>query len=158
MYIYVNVIYVCYVCNLIIVEPNSPVVNELILPVNDNDPVILSWSKPDLTDDNRAFIQGFDVSISRTVLNTTLRQRRKRNIPTSESQTFRLGPNETSYTYKDSCPYSNSTLCPYSQYCFSVVSIFEFEGSLIDTSDPSLAARCTTTSEAGELIMFTIIL
>ena len=129
-----------------------------MLPVNDNDPVILSWIKPDLTDDNIKFFERFDVSISRAVLNTTLHQRRKRIIQPSESQTIRLGPNETSYTYNDICPYSDSTLCPYSQYCFSVVSIFEFEGIPIDTSDPALTARCFTTSEAGKFIMFTIIL
>ena len=129
-----------------------------MLPVNDNDPVILSWIKPDLTDDNMKFFERFDVSISRTVLNTTLHQRKKRNTLTSESQIVMLGPNETSYTYNDSCPYTNSTLCPYSQYCFSVVSIYEFEGTPIDISDPDLTARCTTTSEAGKFIKFAIIL
>ena len=129
-----------------------------MLPVNDNDPVILSWTKPNLTDDNREFFQGFYVSITRSVLDTTLSQRKKRIIPASESQTVRLGPNETNHTYDDSCPYRNSTLCPYSQYCFSVVSIYEFKGILIATSDPALAENCTTTSEDGEFIMFTIIL
>ena len=92
------------------------------------------------------------------MLNTTLSQRRKRNIPASEGQIVRLGPNETSYTYNDRCLYSNSTLCPYSQYCLSVVSVFEFGGTPIDTSDPTLTTMCTTTSEAGEFIIFTIIL
>ena len=129
-----------------------------MLPVNDNDSLILSWTKADLTDDNREYFQGFHVSITRTVLNTTLSQSRKRNILTSESQFVRLAPNETSYTYNDSCPYSDSTLCPYSQYCFSVVSVFEFRGIPIDTSDPTLTTMCTVTSEAGEFVMFTIIL
>ena len=129
-----------------------------MLPVNDNDPVILSWTEPGLTDSNREFFQGFDVSFSRIVLNTTLSQRRKRNTLASESQIIRLGPNETSYTYSDSCPYSDNTLCPYSQYCFSVVSVFEFRGTPIDTSDPTLTTMRTTTSEAGEFIMFTVIL
>ena len=129
-----------------------------MLPVSDNDPVILHWFKPDLTDDNMKFFERFDVSISRTVLNTTLHQRRKKNIPATESQVVMLGPNETSYTYNDSCPYANTTLCPYCQYCFSVVSIFEFEGIPIDTSDSALTARCITTSEAGKFIMFTAIL
>ena len=129
-----------------------------MLPVNDNDSLILSWTKPDLTDDNREYFQGFDVSITRTMLNTTLSQRRKRNIPASESQFFRLASNEINFIYSDSCPYSDSTLCPYSQYCFSVVSVFEFRGIPIDTSDPTLTTMCTFTSETGEFVMFTIIL
>ena len=92
------------------------------------------------------------------MLNTTLSQRRKRNILTSESQTVRLGPDTTSYTYSNSCQYNDSTLCPYSEYCLSVVSIFEFKDIPIDTSDPALTERCITTDEAGEFIMFTIIL
>ena len=57
------------------------------------------------------------------------------------------------------CPYSDSlTLCPYSQYCFSVVSVFEFRGTPIDVSDPTLATMCTNTSEAGEFIMFETVL
>ena len=92
------------------------------------------------------------------MLNTTLSQRRKRNILTSESQIVRFGPNETSYIYNDSCQYHDSTLCPYSQYCLSVISIFEFKDIPIDTSDLALTERCTTTDEAGEFIMFIIIL
>ena len=125
-----------------------------MLPNNNNDPVTLSWSKPDLTDDNKGFFQGYNVSITRTVFNTTFSQRRKRNIPPSESQTIRLGLNDTNYTYNDSCPYSDRTLCPYSQYCFSIVSIFAFRGIPIDASDPTLTARCTNTTESGELIIF----
>ena len=89
-----------------------------------------------------------------TVFIATLSQRRKRNIPASESQTVKLGPNETSYTYNDNCPYSDKTLCPYSQYCFSVVSIFAFRGIPIDASDPTLTAMCTNTTETGEFILF----
>ena len=129
-----------------------------MLPVKDNDSLILSWTKPDLTDDNREYFQGFDVSITRTVLNTTLSQSRKRNIPASESQFVRLASNEINFIYSDSCPYSDGTLCPYSQYCFSVVSVFEFGGIPIDTSDPTLTTMCTVTREAGEFVMFTIIL
>ena len=57
------------------------------------------------------------------------------------------------------CPYSDSlTLCPYSQYCFSVVSVFEFRGTHIDVSDSTLTTMCNSTDEAGELIMFETIL
>ena len=126
-----------------------------MLPVNDNDSLILSWAPPNLTDDNRRFFQGFDVSISRTVLNTTLSQRRKRNTLTSESQTVRLDPSETSYAYNNRCRYHDTTLCPYSRYCLSVVSVFEFGGTPIDKSDPTHATKCAVTDEAGEIIMFT---
>ena len=133
-----------------------------MLPGNDNDPVILSWTEPGLTDSNRDFFQGSDVSFSHIVLNATLSQRRKRDTPASESQIIRLDPNETSYTYNDSCPYSDNTLCPYSQYCFSVVSVFKFRGTPIDTSDPTRTyyrcTKCTTTSEAGEIINFTMLI
>ena len=132
-------------------------VNQFMLPNNNNDPVILSWTKPELTDDNKEFFQGYDVSFSHTVLETTLSERRKRNILASDSQATRLGPDVTSYTYDESCPYSNSlTLCPYSQYCFSVVSVFEFEGTPIDVSDSTLTTMCTNTSEAGEFITILI--
>ena len=92
------------------------------------------------------------------MFNTTLSQRRKRNLLVSESQTVRLGPNETSYIYNDSCPYSDSTLCPYSQYCFSIVSIFAYRGIPIDASDPTLTARCTNTTEAGESLYYLYVL
>ena len=93
------------------------------------------------------------------MFNTTLSQRSKRNIPATESQTVTLGPDETSFTYNDTCPYNNSlTLCPYSQYCFSVISVFEFGGTPVDASDPTLGTRCTDTSEAGEFTIFEIVL
>ena len=64
-----------------------------------------------------------------------------------------------SYNYNISCPYDNNlTLCPYSRYCFSVVSVFEFSSTPIDASDPTLARRCTDTNEAGELTIFEIVL
>ena len=76
-----------------------------------------------------------------------------------ESQTVRVGPETTSYSYNISCPYNSSlTLCPYSRYCFSVVSVFEFGGTPIDTSDPTLAMMCNDTSEGGELTILEIIL
>ena len=76
-----------------------------------------------------------------------------------ESQTVRVGPERTSYSYNISCPYNSSlTLCPYSRYCFSVVSVFEFRGTPIDASDPTLAMMCNDTSEAGELIILEIVL
>ena len=104
-----------------------------------------------MTDDNKEFFQGYNVSFSRTVL-TLFSQRRKRNIATMESQTVRVGRETTSYSYNISCPYNNSlTLCPYSRYCFSVVSVFEFGGTPIDASDPTLTMMCDSTSEAGEL-------
>ena len=136
-------------------EVTPPTVSELTLPNNNNDPVILSWTKPVLTDDNREFFQGYDVSFSRTVLQTTLSQRRKKNTLASESQTIRLGPDVTSHTFSILCPYNSSiTLCPYSQYCFSVVSVFEFRGTPIDVSDSTLTTMCNITDEAGEFIIF----
>ena len=93
------------------------------------------------------------------MFDTTLSQRSKRNIPATDSQTVTVGPERTSYNYNISCPYDNTlTLCPYSGYCFSVVSVFEFRGTPIDASDPNLARMCGNTSEAGELIIFEIIL
>ena len=93
------------------------------------------------------------------MLQTTLNQRKKRNTLASDSQTVRLDPDVTSYTYDESCPYSNSlTLCPYSQYCFSVISVFEFEGILIDVSDLTLTTMCTNTSEDGEFMIFETVL
>ena len=89
-----------------------------------------------------------------------LYQRGKRNTLASESQTVRLDPNVTSHTFNILCPYSDSlTLCPYSQYCFSVVSVFEFRGNLIGVSNSTLTTRCTDTSEDGEFItIFEIVL
>ena len=143
----------------LILEASSPTVNELILPDNNNDPVILSWTRPELTDDNREFFQGYNVSFSRAVFDTTLSQRSKRNIPATESQTVTLGPDETSYNYNISCPYDNNlTLCPYSEYCFSVISVFEFRGTSIDASDPTLARECIDTNQTGEFTIFEIVL
>ena len=132
---------------------------ELVVPSSDNDPVILSWTKPVLTNDNREFFQGYDVSFSRAVFQTTLSQRRKRNTLSSESQTIRLGRDVTSHTFSILCPYSDSlTLCPYSQYCFSVVSVFEFRGTPIDVSDSTLTTMCNSTDEAGEFVIFESVL
>ena len=141
------------------VEITPPTINELTLPDNSNDPVILNWTKPELTDDNKEFFQGYDVSFSHSVLHTILSERNKRSTLASESQTIRLGPDVTSYTYSESCPYSDSlTLCPYSQYCFSVVSVFEFRGIPIDVSDSTLTTMCTNTSEDGEFTIFETVL
>ena len=76
-----------------------------------------------------------------------------------ESQTVSLGPETTSFTYTRRCPYHDSlTLCPYSQYCFSVISVFEFRGTPIDASDLVLATMCTDTNEAGEFTILEIVL
>ena len=116
---------------------------------------MLSWTGPVLTVQNREFFQGYNVSFSRAVLDTTFSQRSKRNIPAMESQTVTVGPETTSYNYSISCPYDNTlTLCPYSGYCFSVVSVFEFRGTPIDASDPTLARMCDNTNEAGEFTIF----
>ena len=127
----------------------------MILPENNDDPVILSWTKPELTENNTEFFQGYDVSFSRDVFVATFSGRRKRNIQVAQTETERIGPNETSYEYNISCPYNTSlTLCPYSQYFFSVVSVFEFEGTPINTSDPQSAIMPYNTSEAGEFTLF----
>ena len=139
------------------IEATPPTISELTLPDNNNDPVILSWTKPVLTDDNREFFQGYNVSFSRNIFRTTLSQRRKRNTLASESNTTRLGHDVTSHTFSILCPYSNSlTLCPYSQYCFSVVSLFEFRGTPIDVSDSTSTTMCNSTYEAGEFAIFEI--
>ena len=86
-------------------------------------------------------------------------QRRKRNTLESETNTTKLGADVTSHIFSILCPYSDSlTLCPYSQYCFSVVSVFEFRGTPIDVSDATLTTMCTNTSEAGELTIFETVL
>ena len=157
----INLINKCtiLVVALLIVEATPPTTVELTLPDNNNDPVILSWTKPELTDHNREFFQGYDVSFSRTVLQTTLSQKRKRNTLTSDSQAIRLSPDVITYTYNGRCPYSDSlTLCPYFQYCFSVVSVFEFRGTPIDVSDSTLTTMCTNSSEAGEFMIFESVL
>lgn len=127
-------------------------INEFTLPVTDNDPVILRWTKPVLTPEDEEFFKGYNVSIGRSVFATGLGSRSKRNIPSSETQTVTLGPDETSYNYNKTCPYDDSlTLCPYSEYCFSVVSVFAFGDTPIDASDPALTRMCNDTGEAGEL-------
>ena len=139
-------------------ETTPPMVEELILPDND-DPVTVRWSKPNLTNESREFFQGYDVGFSRDVLQTMLHQRGKRNTLASETNTTRLGPDATSHTFSILCPYNDSvTLCPYSQYCFSVVSVFEFRGTLIDVSDSTLTTMCDTTDEAGEFSIFLSVL
>ena len=148
----------CYGCKLILLEATPPVVEELTLPDND-DPVTLRWSKPELTDDNREFFQGYDVGFSHDVLQTMLYQRGKRNTLSSETNITRLGPDATSHTFSILCPYNDSvTFCPYSQYCFSVVSVFEFRGTPIDISDSTLTTMCHTTDEAGEFTIFETVL
>ena len=93
------------------------------------------------------------------MLQTTFSDRSKRNTLVSESQAIRLGPDVISYTYNESCPYSDSpTLCPYSQYCFSVVSVFEFRGTPIGVSDSTLTTMCTNTNETGEFTIFETVL
>ena len=93
------------------------------------------------------------------MLQTTLSQRRKRNTLASESQTIRLGADVASHTFSILCPYNSSvTLCPYSKYCFSIVSVFEFRGTPIDISDSTLTTMCNGTDEAGEFIIFEIFL
>ena len=140
-------------------EATPPTISELTLPDNNNAPVTLSWTEPVLTDNNTEFFQGYNVSFSRNVLETELDQRRKRNIQGSESQTVELGRDATNYTFSILCPYNSSvTLCPYSQYCFSVVSVFEFRGTPIDVSDSTLTTMCNSTDEAGEFVIFETVL
>ena len=79
-------------------ETIPPTISELILPVNDNDPVTLSWTKPVLTNGSREFFQGYDVSFSQNVFQTTLNERSKRNTQEPESNTVRLDPDATSHT------------------------------------------------------------
>ena len=125
--------------------------------MNNNDSAILRWTKPNLTDDNREFFQGYDVSFDRAVLDTTLNERKKRNVLATETQTQRIGPDETSYNYNISCPYNtNFTLCPYSRYSFSVISVFAFGSTPIDTSNPEFARVDISTDEAGEFTIFEI--
>jgi len=148
---------VCIQCNFVcyddFVEATPPVVEGWTIPVNDNDPVILRWNKPVLTVENKEFFQGFNVSISRSMLTKTLNQRSKRNtnIPASDTQIIMVGPDQTNYTYDQKCPYNDSfTLCPYSEYCFSVVSLFAFEDTFIDVSNSTNTTMCHITKEAGK--------
>ena len=87
-----------------------------------------------------------------------LSQMSKRNIPaTNESQTITLGSDETSFTYADTCPHIDTlTLCPHSQYCFSVISLFAFKGIHIDASDPAVTAVCVDTNETGKFTIFVV--
>ena len=140
-------------CNLLFADLTPPTEATLVPPVNNNDPAILRWIPPNLTDENREFFQGYDVSFDRAVLDRTLSGRRKRNVLGTETQTQRIGPNETSYNYNIICPYNTSfTLCPYSRYLFSVISVFAFGNIPIDTSE--LARVDISTDEAGEFTIF----
>ena len=136
-------------------DSSPPVVDELPpIPVDDPlGPVTLSWTKPNLTDDNKEFFSGYNITITRKVLEPMLASRKKRqaNILNSDSLSFMAGPDATSYTYNTSCPYvSGATLCPYSQYCFTVVSVFTFSGVFIDSSIPT--PMCIgNTAEAGKV-------
>ena len=116
-------------------------------------PVMLGWTKPTLTDDNEKFFSGYNITINRTVLQPMLASRNKRqvDIPNSDSLIVPVDPDATSYTYNTPCPYmANVTLCPYSQYCFTVVSVFTFSGVFIDSSIPT--PMCTgNTAEAGKV-------
>ena len=142
-------------CNLLFVALTPPTEAMLDPLVNNNDPAVLRWTVPNLTDENREFFQGYDISFDRAVLDTTLSGRRKRNVLATETQTERIGPNETSYNYNISCPYNISfTLCPYSRYSFSVISVFAFGNTPIDTSNPELARVDIRTDEAGEDTIF----
>ena len=121
------------------------------LPNSTKDPIILSWTKPVLTNENKEYFQGYNVTFSRTTLTPKLSERRKRNIPTFESKTVVLGPDDTTFIYNEKCPYNDSLiLCPYSQYCFSVISVFAFKNIFIDVSNSSLTRMCTDTTEAGK--------
>ena len=84
--------------------------------------------------------------------------RGKRNTLASQDDIIRIGPDATSHTFSIQCPYSSVTLCPYSQYCFSVIGVFEFRGTPIGVSDSTLTTLCTNTSEDGEFTMFETIL
>ena len=137
-------------------EPIPPVVDDL-MPIPEENPFgpfTLSWTKPVLTNDNKEFFSGYNVTTNRTVLEPMLRSRKKRivDIPDSDSQSVMLDPNATSYTYSTPCPYvTDATLCPYSQYCFTVVSVFTFNNVFIDASIPT--PMCTgNTAEAGKII------
>ena len=132
-----------------------PTLAELMLPDNNDDPVILSWTKPNLTNENREYFHSYNFTFSYMVFPIMFSQRSKRNLPATRSQTVTLGPDVTSYQYAKSCPHINSlTLCPYSQYCFSVISLYAFNGIHIDASDPAFATICTEPSEAGEFTIY----
>ena len=97
-----------------------------------------------------------NVSFSYVVFPIMLSQRSKRKVAaTNESQTITLGPDEVNFTYADTCPHIDSLiLCPYSQYCFSVITLFAFKGIHIDASDPAVTTVCIDTSETGEFTIF----
>jgi len=131
-----------------------------MIPVSDNDPVTLRWNKPNLTEESKEFFQGFNLSVSRSVLTTTLNQRSKgnTNVPPSDTQMIMVGPDQTSYKYDQKCPYNYAiTLCPYSEYCFSVVSLFAFKDTFIDASDSTSTMMCHNTTEAGEFTILQIV-
>ena len=154
MYNYlVSINHILISCNLLFADLTPPTEATLVPIVNNSDPAILRWTKPNLTDDNREFFQGYDVSFDRAVLDTTLSGRRKRNVLATETQTQRIGPDETSYNYNISCPYNTSfTLCPYSRYIFSVISVFAFRSIPIDNSE--LASVDIRTNESSEFRIF----
>ena len=145
------------VCHFHFTDPLPPTAIELP-PIPVDDPfglVTLSWTKPNLTDDNKEFFTGYNITINRTVLQQPMLASRKKRqasiIPNSDSQSVIVDPDATSYTYNTPCPYvSGATLCPYSQYCFTVVSMFTFSGVFINSSRPN--PMCTgNTAEAGKV-------
>ena len=126
------------------------------MPIPDGNPfgpVTLSWTKPVLTDDNKEFFSGYNITTTRIVLEPMLSSRKKRivDIPNSDSQSVMLDPDNTSYTYNTPCPYmTGATLCPYSQYCFTIVSVFTFNNVFINASIPT--PMCVdSTAEAGKI-------
>ena len=138
-----------------VIDPLPPMAIELP-SIPDDDPfgpVTLSWTKPLLTDDNKEFFSGYNITITRSVLEPMLASRKKRqaSIPNSASQNVMVDPDATSFTYNTPCPHvANATLCPYSQYCFTVVSLFTFSGVFINSSIPT--PMCTgNTAEAGKV-------
>ena len=123
----------------------------LKIPNSTKDPIVLSWTKPVLTNENKEFFQGYNVTFSHTILASNLSERRKRNIPIFESKTIVLCPDKTTFIYNENCPYNDGLiLCPHSQYCFSVISIFSFKNIFIDASNSSLTRMCTDTTEVGK--------
>jgi len=143
------------VCHFHVTDPLPPTAIDLP-PIPVDDPfglVTLNWTKPNLTDDNKEFFSGYNITITRTVLEPMLSSRKKRqaSIPNSASQNVMAGPDTTSFTYNTPCPYmADVTLCPYSQYCFTVVSVFAFNNVFIDSSIPT--PMCTgNTAEASKV-------
>ena len=116
---------------------------------------MLGWTKPNLTDGNREFFSGYNITINRTLLQQPMlassRKKRQINMLNSDSQSVMVDPDATSFTYNTPCPHmADVTLCPYSQFCFTVVSVFTFSGLFIDSSIPT--PMCTgNTAEAGKV-------